>query len=226
MSGGAYGFGVLPSGLTIPSASLLSVAGGTLTLQPDASAGIDTHVRENASSSNFATGTFLRCQGDADNRKFGFMKFDLSSISGKTVTSATLTLWNTASNGVNRNFQVNSILSANSDWTEAGATWDEPTGSAFWEGDVGSDAGADAGCSVSSTDWNATDLGTFTYTANDGANTAHVITLVNSQIQSMVDGSNYGILLKYVSTDSQNFDFQSSDYATAANRPKLVIEYT
>jgi len=196
-----------------------------LTLQPAAAAGIDNYTIESNPSNNFGTDTVIKTRTDATFRRIGLLKFDVSSIAGQTVNSATLSLWNDSTATANRDFELNSILSANSAWTEAGSVWNfELASSDRWAGDTGGDGGTDAGCSVSGTDWNAVALGTFSYTANDPAGTEHQCSLTVSQVQDWVDGNNYGFVLR-LTTAAQSFDFRSSDHATAGNRPKLVIDY-
>lgn len=161
------------------------------------------------------------------NVRHGLLLFDVSSIAGGTVTSATLYICIITTYPYDRGFAVHSILAANSGWAED-ANWDYADGasaSVRWAGDTGNDGGSDAGCSVSGTDYNASALGTGTYTANDPAGTAIAFALNVAQVQAWVDGSNYGLLLR--ATDpTQNPELITSDNEPAANRPRLVIEYT
>ena len=201
-------------------------AGGTLTLQPDATAGIDALVIESLADNNYATLSVFELHEFTGERERGLLKFDVSSIAGQTVVSAVLSLWNTALYGANYAISLQSILAANSGWTEAGATWNYAVASTTrWAGDTGNNGGADAGCSVSGTDFNATLLGTLNY-AQAAANTEHQVTLVTSQVQSWVDGSNYGIYIRVQDDFTDSVNWHTSDSATAGFRPKLVIEYS
>jgi hypothetical protein len=152
--------------------------------------------------------------------------FDVSSLSGYTVNSATLSLYFLTDPQTWTANYINfySILSANDGWLET-CTWNYADGagaSQRWAGDTGNDGGADAGCSVSGTDYNATPIFTspdlVTYVADDEL----ACTLVTSQVQDWVDGDNYGIV-SFI--DAVFVDFYSSDHATTGYRPLLTIDY-
>lgn len=195
----------------------------TLTLQPDATAGLDTWVVESPADSNNGTDANLWVRGAAGVRRNSFIKFDVSSIAGATVDSATLSLWNAETRPSGQVVVFHSILAANSAWTEGGATWDYAVASTTrWAGDSGADGGTDAGCSVSGTDYNATQLGSFSYVGGTAIDTEWPATLNTAQVQAWVDGSNYGL----IAVSSGILSMHSSDAATAGLRPKLVIEYT
>ena len=132
----------------------------TLTLQPDATDGIDTYVYEASANANFGTGVTLSLIGFAALRQRVLIKFDLSSIpAGATIDSATLTLYGQGSGADNTPLAVHRILAASGSWTEAGATWNFQDGVARWAGDAASDGGTDAGCTQSGTDFSATTMG-------------------------------------------------------------------
>lgn len=218
---------------TVPTATVTPTATEelsmtTFTSQPDATAGIDGTHNEASPTSAGPTSVTINTHPGAGNRRFGMLKFDVSSIpAGAIVNSATLYLYNASTATSNRTFAVNSILVANSGWVE-GFTWEYANPSTVrWAGDTGADAGTDAGGSVSGVDWDATALGTFTYTANDIADTEHAITLNVAQVQAWVDGANYGFILRRTDASGTLFQWRSSDYVTdITKRPKLVIEYT
>jgi len=209
---------------TLPSLAGMArpVVDPTLTLQPDATDGIDTRVFDGSPNTNYGTNVEMYLGGN----RLGLVKFDVSSIFGNTVTSATMSLWNNQVQANNLDYTLNSILIANSAWTEAGATWNYAVASTIrWSGDTGNDGGTDAGCSVSGTDYNATALATFTYVALTPIDTEQQITLNVAQVQDWVDGNNYGSILRC--PGSNNIGWRSSDYADdATKRPKLVVEYT
>lgn len=197
----------------------------TLTLQPGAADGLDTHTSEGNPTSNFGTNTAMQTNSLAGSRLRFLLKFDLSSLVGATVSSSVLSLWNTTLTANTRVIELYSILAANSGWTEGGATWNYALASSIrWAGDTGADGGADAGCTVAGTDHNGTLLGSFSYVGNDPIGTRYDVTLSASQVQAWVNGANYGMVSHR--TSSNTISFATSDNATAANRPQLVTDYT
>lgn len=200
----------------------------TYTSQPDATAGIDGIASEAAPTSSGATSQSVNTNNASGFRNYFYIKFDLSSIpAGSTVSSAILSLWNSGTNTQNRTLNVFSILSANSGWVE-GLTWNYAVPSTVrWAGDTGADGGSDAGGSVSGTDYNGTAIGSFTYTANNPADTEHQVTLNNAAVEAWINGANYGMVIIRNDTVNSNLGLRTSDYATdGTKRPKLVIEYT
>jgi hypothetical protein len=154
--------------------------------------------------------------------------FNVSSIDdAATINDATLSLYNNYAWTATGTFELNSILSANSAWTESGCTWNHSNASdGHWAGDAASNGGTDAGCSVSGTDYNATALGTFTFIANTVANTLHSISLTASQVGTWLT-ANYGLVIRTTSdTGNSTWSFFSSDNTATATRPKLVVNYT
>lgn len=198
----------------------------TFTSQPDGTAGIDSSNQENLADTANSAAAAMSALMTAGSRRNSLLKFDVSSLAGFTVNSATLYLYNVTVISGAQTFTLNSILAANSGWVE-GQTWNYANPSTVrWAGDTGADGGTDAGCSVSGTDYNATALGTLTHTSNDPADTEYAITLNTAQVQAWVDGSNYGLVVRRTSAGG-NFQFRTSDYTTdATKRPKLVIDYT
>lgn len=198
----------------------------TLTLQPDSTTGIDTYLRENAGDTASGDSTALFINSNATNRRRAFIKFDVTSIAGATVSSATLTMTADATLVGARTGHVHAVLTANSAWAE-GSTWNYLTPSTVrWAGDVLSDGGTDAGCSVTIIDYNSTEMGSWSVANNDPVDTQYVITLSASQIQAWVDGANYGLVLFYDSASNINHQYASCEHATSTRRPKLEVVYT
>jgi len=194
----------------------------TLTLQPDGDAGIDTYLFDSAPTTANGTGAILYVSP----HYASLIKFNLSSISGATVTSATLSLWTQNTGSSARSWPLHPVLSASGAWDEA-STWDHQTPtSARWAGDVDEDGGADAGCSVSSTDYSADACATIAQPTGGGNNVERSSAVTTSVVQGWVDGSNYGLRILPSSGDANIRVFHSSDGATASYRPKLVVEYT
>jgi hypothetical protein len=213
--------------LTLPSLTGMSRPriDPTLTLQPDGTAGIDTYVNEAAPTTAVGTQQTLSARSTGANRRNTLLKFDVSSIpAGSTINSATLTLWTAVSVGTT--FTLNNILVANSAWVE-GATWDYAVPSTVrWAGDSGADAGTDAGCTQSGTDYSATQLGTFTNVNAEAADTQYDITLSTAEVTTWLT-ANYGLVMRSTAGTAGINTFRSSDYATdATKRPQLAVDYT
>jgi hypothetical protein len=192
----------------------------TLTLQPDAAAGIDTYVRSDQADTAYGTAAAIY----GGNAWVGFIEFDLSPLVGKTITSGTFSGWNASQKFGVVVLNLHAILAANSGWIEE-CTWNHADGagaSQRWAGDTGNDGGADAGCTVSGTDYYATYIGTHTTDGDVPADEEMQWDLDTAQLTSMVT-ANYG--MKFVPTQS-DISIHSSDYTTAALRPKLVVDWT
>lgn len=192
--------------------------------QPDGTDGIDTFVAEGAATTNYGTTTTLRIHNAAGaTRRRGLVKFDLSTIpAGASLTSGMFSLWQTAGYGSGYTVSAYRILSANSGWTEAGATWNTRDGSNAWAGDSGADGGTDAGCSQSGTDYNATAIGTCTW--GNTADAENSFSLDTTELAAMIS-DNAGFYVIHPHADDR-IAVHASDSATAGYRPKLVIEYT
>lgn len=194
----------------------------TLTLQPDETAALDTFVQEANPTNVATTAVNLSTNGAAGSRRNALLKFDLSSLAGKVIVTATLYIRNITTSAGALSFPLHAILAANSGWVEA-ANWNFANPSTVrWAGDTGADAGTDAGCSVSGTDYNGTQIGSVEYTAGAAADTEFAVALDVTQFTAMV-AANYGFVLRRAS--SGVFSFHSSSASTAANRPKLVVDY-
>lgn len=157
------------------------------------------------------------------------IKFTLSSLVGKVIKSATMYIYRNGSATwylPQMTFTYNRILDANSDWSEAWANWDYKNTQtpSYWAGDTGHDGGSDGGCNQSGIDFTATVLGTFVLSADnaDPEGTEYSSSWDITEFSNLVNGSNSVIL-------HQNQDgygmFFSSDHATTAYRPKLVVLY-
>ncbi len=196
----------------------------------DVTTAYDTHIRENSAGSNYGTTTTLIVCSNATQRMNALLKFTLTSLSGYTINSATLSIYNAFQYTSNLAYSFHRIKVANGSWTETGCQWNFEVGSptnSRWAGDTGNDGGTDAGCSVSGTDYEATAIGTFTYTANTAANTKHDITLNATQVQSLVDDGDYGLIMILTTASIfGNYGWQSSDHATTGVRPVLVVDYS
>lgn len=202
----------------------------TLTLQPDATAGIDNNIRESTPTVNDGTQTVLLAGKPAGVlRQRGMFKFDVSSIPGTaTVNTATLTLV-CSSEATTTDYTVG-VHRALTQWFEGNqsaavpaggenaSTWNlrNANGSVAWAGGAGGGAGSDYATTATAST-SITAPGTFNWN-------------VLADVAAWVAGSatNHGQWLINASeaTDSTRKLFVSSDGATAADRPKLVVDYT
>lgn len=193
----------------------------------------DTYLNEANGATPYGTATAIFMLSNATQRRHSLWRFDLSSLdAGISISSATLSIYNSTTWVTARNYAVYAILSANGDWVEGAtaddANWNQKRTLSLeaqrWAGDTGGDAGSDAGCSVSGTDYNATAMGTFQSNAGS-AGTEHPISLNTTQVAAWLT-ANYGLI--GLCTDASvyaNEGWASSDHATTGIRPKLVIVY-
>ena len=189
----------------------------TLTLQPGA-AGIDTYLSTANPDTNFGAANTLYFRQSTPTLHT-LIKFDLSALpAGAIVSSATLSFWNRVqlSRGANT-INLYRILPANAAWTEAGATWNKLDGVNAWAGS--------AGCGTSGVDFSTSLFGSMGWIADAPVGTEHVFALDLAEFAAM-RVANHGIRLSVTGGTIAYLEFCSSDHATAAWRPKLVVEYT
>jgi hypothetical protein len=154
------------------------------------------------------------------------IKWNFSGLpAGAILTGATLSLWNDAAGGAGDAVHtIHAILPANSAWTEADANWDwAVNGVTRWAGDAGGDGGADAGCCVAGTDYNAVSMGSLTLLAGQPVGTESAGALNVAQMQAMI-AANYGMAIINTNTGVVA-SWRSSENATTIKRPRLVLDY-
>lgn len=195
----------------------------TLVLQPDGTDGIDTFI-SNFADSNFGTNSQLQVgESNADTNAIqrSLLKFDLSSIpNGSTITSAVLTLtYEQAASFRASNNRTMSVYRMIRSWSETESTWSVYSSGNNW---------GTAGASNTTSDREATDIGTVALATSDADESEKSITLTASKVQEWVNGTltNNGILLQVATELNDLYIFHSSDSATASKRPKLTIVYT
>jgi len=190
----------------------------TYTSQPDGANGLDTYIASDTPTTNFGgDGAFRVGEHNAStNVGRGLIKFDLSSIPATAVvSSATLSLWQTSESANNsRALRVYRVKRA---WVEGEATWNIYATASNWQTAGG--FGAD--------DTEQTDIGSLVLSGTE-ANGQKDWSLDVDAIEEMIDGTwaNNGFMLKADVEADDRHTFRSSDDATAAERPQLVIEYT
>ena len=188
----------------------------TLTYQPDNTTGVDTYLDSGSPDTSQANNTQIRVIGT----RRGLIKFPISLGAGASVQSGVLSVWQHETAPANLTISIARILAANSAWNES-STWNYKTPtSERWAGDTASDGGADAGCSVSGTDFSSTALGTFNHVSTDPDGTKYDVSLNASELSAMC-ANNSGLAIWVAGR--VDFTLRSCEHATAAERPKLVI---
>lgn len=202
---------VAPTSTTVP---------GTVILQPDAAQGIDSYMYSSAKTSNFGSVNSMGVGEDnnTNNRVArSLIKFDLSSIPpNATITSATLSLW--TAGDLSSNNRVMRIYRLKVPFNETQVTWNASANGAGWQ--VAGAAG--------SNDREMTDIGSVTVLNNEPLNAEKQIALAPAKIQEMVNGTfaNNGFIIVADTEQNDRFNFSTSDASVAAQRPKLVIQYS
>lgn len=176
----------------------------------------DTQLSSSSPTTNYGTGqtSNIGSLGGGVAQRM-LLKFNVSSLIGKTITSAKLYLTPNAIDTPGT-LDAYNIKVANS-WTEAGATWNHAVEDTVeW-------AGGNNGCGVSGTDHDTNKL--FNSIGSWVAGTTKEIVLDTVRVTEWLSG-NYGFVIK--SNDEVNWNIvqmASSDHPTEAYRPVLVIEY-
>lgn len=200
-----------------------------VTLQPDDTTGKDTYLGQPNPTFNHGAGVVLAVgfSGAAGTNYKSLIRFDLSSIpAGATITSAVVSLYciaEDATTDLTLDFRRSLVdwfegVKTNSapDGGQDGSTWNlrNANGSVAW--------GAAGG--LSGTDFVATAIAS-TVITNPGASFDwNVLT----DVQDFVNGTatNFGWWVSTASSTTALKTFDSSGSTTAAQRPKLVINYT
>jgi len=199
----------------------------TLTLQPAETAGNDTTIRKDTATFNYGISSYAMINATGAAQARGLIKFDLSSIpSNATISSATLTLYcSSEQTTADVTAKIHRSLvayfegakdGAAPDGGQDGSTWNlrNANGSVAWVGGAGGAAGSDY----------ATDV---TVSVSITAPSAFYDFNVLADVQAFVAGTatNLGWWVVH-GNESASWKTFSSSTAGAANRPKLVVEYT
>lgn len=208
--------------LTLPSLTGMSrpVIDPTLSLQPDATAGIDNFIELDFATSNFGTSVNLYI-GETNNAVGRTMrtliKFDVSSIPANAIiTSAIQSLY------VNSDFSSNARTAR---WYRLKRAWveDQSTWNIYSTGNNWDTAGG-----FGANDCEQTDIGSLAFSASETLSVFKDWSLTPSAVQGWISGAfaNNGTLGMMDTELNDGYQFASSDSATAAQRPKLVVVYT
>lgn len=195
----------------------------TITLQ-GTSVTEDAYIEDANPTTNTGGATIL-VVGETDGGAAVFrspLQFDFSSIpAGSTINSATLTLTlEAASSSYAANNRAMKVYRLLRNWVEAEVTWNVFSSGNSW---------STAGAANTTTDREATDIGSVTILTSAADESEVAITLTASKIQEMISGgvfTNNGFLLQNDTETNDRHDFHSSETATGSKAPKLVIDYT
>lgn len=187
----------------------------TLTLQPDATDGLDCYIYDSSPATNTSVQVVLA----AGERSTGAMilrsliKFNLSALpDGAIISSAVLSLTITAENS--DNVRTCRVYRQKRTWVETQATWNNYSSGNSWQTAGG--FGAD--------DCEQTDIGSASFSASETAGTVKDFSLTPITKAGLDLGN--GWLLKMDTETNDENDFRSSNGVTAGDRPKLGVVYT
>lgn len=201
--------------------------GDTFVFQPDNYSGKDTEIESNLPTANYGVrDDFHIGQTPAGATWKALVQFDLSQfLSSDIVVSATLRLWCSAEDTTTDT--ALSIYRGLVDWFEGfengaspnaqnGSTWNlrNALGAVAWSGGVGGAAGSDYASSATSSSPSITAAGAF----YDWDVTVDVQAFINGSVTNR----GWWIMRPTALAGSRKF-FSSSENATAANRPQLLI---
>lgn len=178
----------------------------------------DTMVLDDNPTTNYDTNVSLFVGEYNGGAQIGraLIKFDLSSLAGKTVASATLKIYDWGSNFADntRTIRVYRVKRA---WVSNQATWNQYSSGNNW---------GTAGCSNTTSDREATDSGSLSIDATETLNEEYAISLTVADIQAMVDGTytNNGFLLKMDTETNDMHDLKSNEATGGTQfRPQLIV---
>ena len=189
----------------------------TMILQPGASDGADAWIGNRlASEENSNNGAADRVRVSSGARH-GLLRFDLSALPAQAIVeSATLSLHLLQHEPGEMTVAVHRVSAP---WAEGnqdgggtpdGATWHTHDGVTAW--------GASGG------DYDATASDTVTVSNVDGTRSEWDVTTL-AQAWAADPSANHGMLLRYVSGDSLDHFFASSDHSITSNHPRLTVSF-
>ncbi|KKK79973.1 hypothetical protein LCGC14_2828150 [marine sediment metagenome] len=207
----------------------------TLIAQPDGAAGNDTRLDFTNPNMNYETADSFFVgdgSGGANDASRPVIKFNLSSIpSDATIDSVTLELWeNFADRSAAQAAAPVNLHRLLQNWVEAQVTWNDYSTGNSWGTAGAASVGVDRDGDVSATvTLDHVAAGAMVTWADDGADPS-----LKNDVQQFVNGTwaNYGWILEKPDWELLGVgpfalnQFRTSDYATAAQRPKLTVNYT
>ncbi len=184
----------------------------TFSVQPDAADGLDTYIDAGAATTNFGSDA-LGVIGHYINRTYRtLIKFNLATLpDNATITSCTLSIWEL--NEYSDNQRTVRVYRTKRAWVEAQTTWN-----IYSTGNSWSTAGG-----FHADDCEQTDIGSRVFSATETEGEFKDFPLTPTTKAALDLGNGWLVKSDTEANDSHNL--ASSDHATAAYRPKLVIDY-
>lgn len=190
--------------------------------QPDATAGMDNWLQDNAPTTNNGTSTELRVgESSAVAARYRtLIKFDFSSITTVPVVTSSIvaSLWHHTDDSTNaRTFLWYRMIQG---WTESGSSWNSNNGVKAWSG-----MGAVGGYGGLASE--TTPIASLSFSSAESAGEKQWTNFTTVLLDEMINGvfTNNGFIIKANTESSDSHRFRSSDYATAGNRPKFAFTY-
>jgi Glycosyl hydrolase family 26 len=160
----------------------------------------DTYIASDSRTSTAGgTATSLVIKGDPSVTRKAFMRFDLSSLAGRTIDQAVLQVSTITASGAQSNGTFNIRLDTNNAWTEALMSWNNNGGSQSF-----------AGAPVA------------TLVSPDHAGTAYLAKLPTSLIARRAGGL---LSLEMDTSSTDAVVIYSRETSRVASRPQLVVAY-
>jgi hypothetical protein len=220
--------------------SMLAMAGAVMLLTSQASANTSTlfsaedttimavDYAPNNANTNFSGEQTVSVYSNSNNVQRTLLKFDLSGIpSGATINSATLKLYSYllgATGGSNPQHIKMDVFRVTKDWMRNQATWNRRLTGTPW-----TTVGGDYVGTTQTYDTSPYARATDNPLADDVAVSWTITSLVNEWRQGTY--ANQGLVVRSyymggLDDQSNHLLFRSSNYAVAAVRPQLVVDYT
>lgn len=188
-------------------------------LQPNATDGLDTLINSAAATTNYGTNDeiFIGENNTSTAIYRGLIKFDFTGFPAYTsIKAARLGLYANLSRSSNaRTYQIYRCLR---DWVETQATWNIWKTANNW-----STAGGQSGA-----DYEATGIGSAPFSAVEALSEFKEIPFTNlTALTEMISGTftNNGFFLIADTQNNDAYTFASSDAASQATHPYLIVEY-
>jgi len=187
----------------------------------DASA--DTWINQADVGKNNGGDTTIDTSSASGALKVGLLRFAIGTTTlpaGALYNSASLNLTPTAGAGANRQIEIHSLLTS---FTEGTFTNNTCSVGAAWQGPNCTDDWLSAGGNFGSSDYSASNLGTFNPTSNNTTLTADLTSTVSGWLSG---GTNRGLAMVPVGSATNTVSWGTRTNGTTTFRPQIIITYT
>lgn len=167
----------------------------------------DAKLQINNPTNNYGGDTTIQVKTPDTTDRRTLVKYNVTSLAGQTVSSATLRFYVSNNGAANTRIDVYPVTH---NWDSTGTTWNNATAATAWTKPGG--------------DYNTGNLlGSFTPSVNNQYYTVSGAA-VDALVQSWIDNSaaNYGVILVMVGVDDE-VQIRSVEEATVAERPELEV---